>query len=136
MTLQIIDGPLFQPGESLSSGIDISAGNIVRITCPGQWSPANLTFQISTDGASGYNDLYDAAGNEITIVVRGDNSAVIVRDPWSQFINFIKFRSGTAKHPVPQVAGALFAVAIEVEDVGGAVAAAGNAGGAGRSAKP
>jgi len=116
MTLQIVDGPAIQAGESLSEGIDISAGNIVRITCPGAWTPANLTFQISTDGASGYNDLYDAAGNEITIVVRGDNSAIIVRDPWSQFINFIKFRSGTAKHPVPQEQGRLFAVAIEVKE--------------------
>ena len=116
MPLQIIDGPLFQAGESLSTGIDISAGNIVRITCPGGWTTANLTFQISTDGASGYNDLYDAEGEEITIVVRGDNSAIIVRDPWSRHINFIKFRSGTAKNPVPQEEGRLFAVAIEVED--------------------
>lgn len=114
--LQIIDGPFFPPGSEISDPIDISGGNIVRITCPGQWSPANLTFQISTDGQSGFNDLYDAAGNEITIVVRADNSAIIIRDPWSSTINFIKFRSGTAKNPVKQVNGALFAVAIMVED--------------------
>ena len=116
MAIQIIDGPLFQPGESISESIDISAGDIVRITCPGQWTNANLTFQISTDGASGYNDLYDAFGNEITIVVRADNSAIIVRDDWSRHINFLKFRSGTSEHPVPQKNGALFAVAIEVPD--------------------
>jgi hypothetical protein len=116
MTLQIIDGPLFAPGESLSGGIDISAGTMVRITCPGQWTNANLTFQISTDGASGYNDLYDAEGKEITILVRGDNSAIMIRDPWSKFINFIKFRSGTKDHPVKQVNGALFAVAIELDE--------------------
>ena len=80
MTLQIIDGPLFAKGESLSSGIDISAGNIVRITTPAGWTNANLTFQISSDG-TGYNDLYDAEGQEITIVVRGENSAIIIRDP-------------------------------------------------------
>ena len=113
MPIQIIDGPLFQPGESLSEPIDISHGNIVRITCPGTWVPANLTFQISTDGASGFNDLYTAAGEEVTILVRGDNSAIIVRDPWSRTINFIKFRSGTAKHPVVQENGCLFAVAVE-----------------------
>jgi hypothetical protein len=115
MTLQIINGPSFEAGESLSEGIDISAGDIVRITTPVGWTNANLTFQISTDGGF-YNDLYDAAGNEITIVVRGDSSAIIVRDPWSHTINFIKFRSGTAKNPVPQQAGRLFAVAIEVDE--------------------
>ena len=116
MPLEIIDGPYIEAGESLSSdGIDISAGNIVRITTPVGWNGGNLTFQISTDGGF-YNDLYDAEGNEITIVVRGDNSAIIVRDPWSRTINFIKFRSGTAKNPVKQVNGALFAVAIMVED--------------------
>jgi hypothetical protein len=116
MALQIIDGPVFAAGESLSSGIDISAGNIIRITAPVGWTPANMTFQISSDGASGYNDLYDAEGNEITIAMRGDNSAIIVRDAWSRYINFIKFRSGTAKYPVPQEEGRLFAVAVEVED--------------------
>lgn len=115
MSLQIIDGPIFQAGATLSEGIDISAGNIVRITTPDGWTPANMTFQISTDGG-GYNDLYDAEGNEITIVVRGDNSAIIVRDDWSRHINWIKFRSGTAKHPVPQEQGRLFAVAVEVRD--------------------
>ncbi|HVG50928.1 MAG TPA: hypothetical protein VM867_04770 [Xanthobacteraceae bacterium] len=116
MTLQIINGPAIQAGESLSEGVDISAGTMVRITTPGGWTNANLTFQISTDGVSGYNDLYDAEGNEITIVTRGDNSAIVIRDPWSQFINFIKFRSGTAKNPVPQKEGRLFAVAVNVTD--------------------
>lgn len=118
MALQIVDGPLFQPGESLSEPVDISAGDIVRITCPGQWTPANLTFQISTDGASGYNDLYDAHGHEVTIVVRGDNSAIIIRDTWSRHLTFIKFRSGTSEHPVVQENGALFAIAIDVIEGG------------------
>ena len=115
MPLQIIDGPFFEAGASLSNAIDISAGNIVRITCPVEWTGANLTFQISSDGI-GFNDLYDAEGNEITIKVRGDNSAIMVRDPWSKFINHIKFRSGTSGYPVPQKEGRLFAVAIEVPD--------------------
>jgi hypothetical protein len=77
-----------------------------------------MTFQISTDGASGYNDLYDSEGNEITIIMRGDNSAIMIKDPWSRYINFIKFRSGTAKYPVPQQAGRLFAVAVEIPKAG------------------
>jgi hypothetical protein len=120
--IQIVDGPMFHPGESLSDAVDISAGDIIRITCPGQWTPANLTFQISTDGASGFNDLYTADGKEVTILVRADNSAIIVSDPWSRHINFIKFRSGTKDHPVVQKNGALFAVALEVKDEVGASA--------------
>jgi len=116
MTLQIISGPIIPAGESLSDGIDVSAGKIVRITCPGGWDAANLTFQISTDGASGYNDLYTAKGEEITITVRGDNSAIIIAEPWTHAINFIKFRSGTAKHPVVQQQDREFAIAIETEE--------------------
>ena len=48
----------------------------------------------------------------------GDNSAIMIKDPWSRYINFIKFRSGTAKYPVPQQAGRLFAVAVEIPDAG------------------
>jgi hypothetical protein len=116
MTLQIIDGPAFQAGESLSSGVDCSAGTIVRITTPGNWTPANITFQISTDGASGYNDLFNAKGEEVTIVCRGGNSAILIAEPWTKAINFIKFRSGTREHPVAQKEGRLFAIAIEVPD--------------------
>lgn len=116
MGLEIVNGPAIQAGESLSEGVDVSAGRIVRITTPGGWTGANLTFQISTDGASGYNDLYNAKGEEITVVTRGDNSAIIVRDEWTRNIKFIKFRSGTASHPVPQEEGRLFAIAIDVAE--------------------
>jgi len=116
MPLSIISGPIIAAGESLSDGVDVSAGKIVRITTPGGWDAANLTFQISSDGASGYNDMYDAQGNEITVVTRGDNSAIIVHERWTHAINFIKFRSGTAKHPVVQKADREFAIAIEVDE--------------------
>ncbi|KYK50069.1 hypothetical protein A1D31_22415 [Bradyrhizobium liaoningense] len=124
MTLQIIDGPAFQPGESLSSGVDVSAGTIVRITTPGAWTPANLTFQISTDDASGYNDLYTAQGEEVTVVCKGGNSAILIAEPWTKAINFIKFRSGSRNYPVPQTEGRLFAIAIEVPDAAPAVESA------------
>ena len=42
----------------------------------------------------------------------------MIKDPWSRYLNFIKFRSGTAKYPVPQQAGRLFAVAVEIPDAG------------------
>jgi hypothetical protein len=46
------------PGDMTDPGL---AGDIVRITIPQEFTDANLTFQVSTDGNL-YNDLYDAAG--------------------------------------------------------------------------
>src|SRR6478609_5298399 len=59
MGLTIVDGPTIAAGESLSDGADCTGGSIVRVTIPQEYTPANLTFQASSDG-SFYNDLYDA----------------------------------------------------------------------------
>src|SRR3954464_9174665 len=69
MSLQVLNGPTIAAGESLSDALDCTAGPLVRITIPAEFTPANLTFQLSSDGV-GYNDLYDVHGNEITIVAR------------------------------------------------------------------
>ena len=114
MPLQIIDGPIIEAGSSLSNGVDCSAGTLVRITTPLDWDSANLTFQISSDG-TGYNDLYLADGREVTVVIKGDNSAIVISEPWSRVLGWLKVRSGTSKYPVAQKEGRLFALAIEVE---------------------
>jgi hypothetical protein len=139
MPLQIVDGPVIEAGESLSSGVDCTAGRLVRITTPLDWDSANLTFQISSDG-TGYNDLYTADGTEVTIVVKGKNSAIIVDEKWTHAIGWLKVRSGTSKYPVAQKEGRLFALALEV-DAASAGASASRAGaaegaGAGSRARP
>ena len=115
MPLTILNGPTIAQGESLSDGLDCTAGAIVRLTMPANWTPANLTFQISSDGAL-YNDLVDFNGNEVTLpVVPG--SAVVVA-PLADFLKavaFLKVRSGTRKHPVVQQQDATFAIAIETD---------------------
>lgn len=122
MPLTVINGPFIQPGESLSDAVDCSGGNAVRITMPGYWTPANLSFQISTDGEF-YNDLFDAEGNEVVIpVVTG--SAVPLDRSWAGFWNFIKFRSGTRDNPVPQTPDVReFAITLDIP-IGGEAAAA------------
>ena len=114
MALTVLNGPIIEAGESLSAGLDCTAGNIVRLTMPAAWSGANLSFQISSDG-NGYNDLVTMDGKEIVIpVVPG--SAVVVA-PLSDFLKavaFLKLRSGTRSWPVPQAARREFAVAVEV----------------------
>ena len=59
MPLSIVDGPTIKLDESLSDGVDCSAGTIVRITVPQEFTPANLTFQVSSNGDL-YNDLFDS----------------------------------------------------------------------------
>lgn len=109
--LSVINGPFIQAGESLSDGVDCSGGDAVRITMPGNWTPgANLTFQVSTDGAL-YNDLFTADGHEVTMaVVTG--AAVRVDAQWSRFWNFVKFRSGTRSAPVVQTELREFAITL------------------------
>jgi hypothetical protein len=112
--IQIVDGPTIPQGESLSDGADVSAGDIVRITVPQEYTAANLTFQISSDG-NFYNDLFLANGDEVTVAAK-ESSGIIIRDVWVKSINFIKFRSGTRDHPVVQRETCRFAIAIETAD--------------------
>ena len=52
MPLTILNGPIIQAGESLSAGIDCSAGPIVKITMPGNFVGDTITFQTSVATAS------------------------------------------------------------------------------------
>ena len=115
MALTIVDGPTIPLNESLSDGVDCSAGTIVRITVPQEYTPANLTFQVSSNGDL-YNDLYDSDGEEVTLVVKPD-STVIVPASWARSIGWIKFRSGTRDAPVKQKRDEVkFAIAVETDE--------------------
>jgi hypothetical protein len=111
MAVVVLNGPRIAPGESLSGVMDCSAGKVVRLTMPPEWSTGELTFQISTDGI-GFNDLVNADGEEIMVrVVPG--AAVIFPADWARAVVFIKFRSGTRVDPAPQNGDRMFAIAIE-----------------------
>ena len=112
MPLTIIDGPTIKLGESLSDGADCSAGTIVRITVPQEFTPANLTFQVSSDGNL-YNDLFTASGEEVTVVAKPD-TGIVISEHWAKSINFVKFRSGSSSHPVEQTKDdCKFAIAVD-----------------------
>lgn len=114
MALTIVDGPTIAAGESLSDGADCSAGTIVRITVPQEFTEANLTFQVSSDG-NFYNDLFTAVGEEVTVVAN-PATGIIVHEAWTRSIAFIKFRSGSRDHPVEQEVDCRFAIAVDVPD--------------------
>lgn len=111
--LAIVAGPTIAAGESLSDAVDVSAGTLLRITTPAGWTPANLTFQISTDGVF-FNDVYDPSGRELVIVCDAARG-IIIRDLEAVLsAAFLKFRSGSASHPVPQDAEREFACVIKI----------------------
>ena len=115
MGLNIVDGPTIPLNESLSDGADVSGGTIVRITVPQEFTPANLTFQSSSNGDL-YNDLYDAHGLEVTMVAKPDTT-IIIAAPWARTLGWIKIRSGSRSAPVAQVKDEVkFGIAVEVHD--------------------
>jgi hypothetical protein len=64
------------------------------------WTPANMTFQVSNDNVY-FVDLYDSAGNEILRPVGADR-AIMVDTSLTQATLYAKVRSGPAINPVPQ----------------------------------
>lgn len=132
MALEVINGPFIRAGESLSEPIDCSAGEIVRLTMPGNWTTAPLTFQFSTDGAM-YNELYHVVGNpesfagfpvQLTRVEPG--IGLVLPESFGRGIVWLKIRSGTKGVPVVQPEEREFAIAVDVPD-GGAMAASAEA---------
>jgi hypothetical protein len=118
MSLQIVNGPTIKAGESLSDGVDCTAGQIVRLTLPANWTPANITFQISSDGGF-YNDVYNEDGEEVLVANAPAGSAVVFKPGMSnRFVAFahVKIRSGTRDNPVKQQQQALFAIALDVPE--------------------
>ena len=121
MALTILNGPVIAAGQSLSSGLDCTAGRLVRITMPAAWTGANLSFQISSDGAF-YNDLFTIDGTEIVIPVVPGVAVVVAQLGASlDAIQFVKFRSGSRQWPVIQAAQRDFAVAVDRQALAGDV---------------
>lgn len=87
-------------GQSITANLDLGTSRLVRISTPAAWTAANLTFQVSADGATWVN-LYDASGNEYTVTAAASRGIII---PLSDFlgVRYIAIRSGTSAVPVPQ----------------------------------
>jgi len=120
VAIEILNGPVIEAGESLSDGIDCSAGEIVKITFPSAWDFADITFATSSDGL-GYNDLMRTNGLEVSSAVFAGTAVIglgLVR-------GWIKIRSGSRDRPVTQTARRQFAIAI---DTGPAVGGGGLSG--------
>jgi hypothetical protein len=117
MALQVLNGPVIEAGQSLSAGLDCSAGTIIRLTMPAAltWTPANISFAISSDG-NGYNDLFTIDGREIVIPCIAGTAVVVA--PLSDYLKavaWLQIRSGARNFPVIQANRVEFAIALEVD---------------------
>lgn len=88
-------------GASLSDAGNLGPFRLVGIVMPATWTAANLTFQVSDDAGTTYNNLYDDLGTEVTVTAAA--SRYIALDP-AVFagINYLKVRSGTSGSAVNQ----------------------------------
>jgi hypothetical protein len=112
MAIQIINGPIIAAGQSISDGLDCSAGSIIKITMPGNWTTAELTFQTSSDGVM-YNDIFEQNGQEVMCTCHPGTAIIGL----PLLVGWVKFRSGTRARPVPQVELREFAVAIDTRAI-------------------
>jgi hypothetical protein len=98
-----------ETGQALSGPTPLGALTLVGISMPAVWTPAVLTFQVSPDGGTTWQELYDGAGNEVTFMTGGGQLLIPLVDPSSAWrgINMVQVRSGTAGAPVDQVSGAV-----------------------------
>lgn len=92
-------------GNSLSGAISLSTALLSAVVMPAAWTSANLTFQASIDGGVTFNNVFDDAGNELTMTAAANRYIILANI--SQWIGFgpntqIKIRSGTSGSPVTQ----------------------------------
>jgi len=85
---------------SLSSEVPLGEKSLVGIVMPPAWTAASLTFQATPDDTNFY-ELYDGAGNEVTVVAGAGQFVQVDPTKW-RGITGIKIRSGTAAGPVNQ----------------------------------
>lgn len=95
------------PAGSLSGPVPLGALTLCAISMPATWTAASITFQVSPDGGTTWQELYDGAGNEVTITAAAGQFIVPLSVPNYDLrgVNMVQVRSGTAAAPVVQTPG-------------------------------
>lgn len=103
VTVKIASGSALSEAINLDKIDNTPAGlRLFAIIMPAAWTAANLTFQVSVDGGTTYQNLYDDSGVEI-VCVSSASTTIVFRDPTIfSSIALLKVRSGTAATPVNQ----------------------------------
>jgi len=99
-------------GESLSNAVDLTAGRLIRIVMPDEWTPAVISFLIAdSDDDAAFRPLVVAMqSDEFSVPCRANRCIILEDDIYAYGLwgAFVKIRSGTSIRPVPQAADRLF----------------------------
>lgn len=88
-------------GASLSDAVVLNGQTLVAIAMPAAWTAATLSFQVSYDGGTTYQEMFDTAGAAISYTVGAAQFHAV--DPVLWFgVHRLKVRSGTAGAAVNQ----------------------------------
>jgi hypothetical protein len=84
----------------ISAALDLNDSRLGVIYVPAGWLAANITFQVSHDGAT-FANLYDSTGAEYTVTAAASRAIAV---PLADFLGarYVKLRSGTSGGPVNQ----------------------------------
>ncbi len=88
-------------GQASTAPLNLGGLRLFGIVMPALWTPACLTFRTSFDNGASWFDLYDANGNELSVIT--GVSRFIAIDPVNfAAIHMIRLRSGTSGASVNQ----------------------------------
>ena len=90
----------------MSSTLDLVAGSLAQLLSPNDWTPANITLQVSADALT-FADLYDETGAEV-VRAMGAGRAVAIDPVLTSAALYLRLRSGSSTHPVVQDADRTF----------------------------
>jgi hypothetical protein len=97
-------------GTAMSDAADLRAGVPTLLLTPDDWSAANVSFQVSTDGTT-FFDLIGADDAE-THLAMGADRAILLPGDLLQAASYVRIRSGSSAHPVPQAADRVFTLVL------------------------
>jgi hypothetical protein len=89
------------PGQFLSGVVDITGGVVSMIVAPNNWTPANISIQVSYDGEE-FFDLYDTQDAEV-IKPFGPGRAYLPERALTESAMYLRIRSGSSTHPIAQL---------------------------------
>lgn len=101
-------------GASLSGAVCLGQGVPLSIQMPSAFTGTALTFQGSNDNST-YQNLYDDAGNELTVTVAASRNVLLPASALAGW-TFLKVRSGTSGSPTTEAAARTLKINNRVEE--------------------
>ena len=93
--------PTITAGQSLSSSVNLVDGLAEFIVIPANWTMANISWQFSADGTV-WGDVCTVSGMELLTPADPGCSILFPSDMQLSKNTYMKIRSGSKNHPVPQ----------------------------------